>query len=688
MTYTFLPSEAVPTNAAADPAKLQTLLTEIAAKTDEVDVRATSTVDLIQQAAVDDGITDFATPWTNAKTAAGSGGVVRVRWEDTGIYYSSSGLDLSGVVIDADEKTAFQGPISLYSDIEVRRPFEVRYRDGSLSYNYRVVPRPSLQDPVPIRAAVPRSEHVYRETLASALMSAEKLSWDTGDTWSADAIGSASTANYSWASLTNDGYLHANMIPVMGDNGPKDISWAWFYVLSTNASIGVAVRCSQGWCAVLCLGDDATMTIYKRPYGGSTTSSTLAQWIGRDTHENWLPRQARWSVRAVNAFSFSVVLNGVEIKRIDVSSLGHITDIGPAVYKGSAGTVTIQAAELMVEERQTPSALPAVGMLYVGDSKTDVTSYGSSTARFPNGYAHFVDAMLDFEGARLAYSYNIAVAGETVAQQKTRLATFMATSDIDNVTDAVISLGTNDIQGSTAYTSVYSDLADMIQDLLDLGIRVTVFVPDEYYSRALAQYYSGITNYGQNTSGYQTGSGIRSTIARVATDKGVGLVDGTRATGLEIAHWLDLTYATFPGLCDDIHYNPMGAARIAGPIFREVFRQIAPHYTPNQLGLSIPPNWMGAGFTGTNLQVSVVGNSKITFHGTITSGSGGAAFSGGNIFVLPRHLRPANDRDFWIHDGGGTVGVGRIFAATGIVTSYISTSSPSITVNADYIARH
>lgn len=635
----------------------------------------------------DNGVFDNAAAFNAAKVTAGAGGRLSIGKRYTGVYKFASGVDLSGVLLDVEPGVRLEGPFPNDVGLEVSRPTWLRYNYGSTIFDYRAVERPSRQDPVPMRlGGPPTPEPVFRQTHGVGSLVMEKIAWNAGDTWSADAIGAVSTATAEWAGLTNDSALHAALVDVAGDHGPNGLRWFWDGITGSNVYIGCVAKCSGGWVAALCLGDDNSILVFTHVWGGSTTAITIPEWFGRDSHESLLPRQCVWEMRPVTPFSFSLILNGLEVKRISTATVGWIWQHGPCVYTPNAGPFTVRARELASEQAQVSTAKPLIGLLVVGDSNSDDTRETGNEVRFPNVWTHWTEALLDgTRGMRLLKKFNIARAGNTVAQQATALAAFLATADADYVTHAIVALAINDIQAGAIFTDVYPVLRPMVESLQSRGIAPVLMVPHEFYSRGLAESYSGVANYGQPTSNYQTGASVRATVFRLACDLGCEVVDAQRAIGHEVAHWLRGDFTSYPRLTDGIHFNPLGAQQIGEAGFLAIARQVEQRYLPHQRGLPVNANTMlGAGFTtdGT-LQISISNFSDVAIHGKISNAAG---FAAGNTMLLPPFLRPVVDKRITMADAAG-VKVEVTIQANGLVVTQTASAATDLLFNLHYQAR-
>lgn len=652
--------------------------------------------DMMTYDAVDDGVYNCAGALATAKAAVGAGGTVRFRKVTSGRYYfGAGGADLSGITIDADDGVVLAGYVNLAYDIKTARPgLRIDY-DADVKFSYYLNDKPDARVK-PKVAHLPDAEQRRRYLVGAGMWFPEKsLAW-ASDTWATDATASYSDANCGWTDLTNDSYLRAQFTSAWGETGFRELTWCWSNVLPANAGIGVAVKCSQGWMTITCLGDDATMLVNRKAYGVGWTSanqSTLPQWYGRNYHTSWLPRMAVWTVRPLGPYDFALALNGVILGTFNTSDLGWIMEQGPVVYGNQAGPMTINAINATIEEGDRCNLSTRVGVLGLGDSKLDNVSEASSPSRYPVSAFDYLCSYLDgSNGIRVTHAVNLAEAGATIAQQAAKLSTFLTTPAADNITDAVIALGTNDIQALTNYASVYATLGSMIDALKAKKIRCTVVIPDEFYSRALATAFTGDANRGQPTVTYQTGAAIRTVLRQQVTQKSVsgyevGLVDGTRAIGLELADWLGGGYWTRPRLSDNIHGDGDLFPRELGfAMAREMFRLIAPRVSSDTTGLPLPPTYIGAGFSASGTMHLSYSRGRAFILGKLTKLSG--SWVAASVLTVPRCFSPASMSRHFIEDLYGGIGVAALNGAggsQGVLQTFISTSSTSMAIKADWL---
>lgn len=652
--------------------------------------------DMMTYGAVDDGVTNCAPALVAAKAAVGAGGTVRFRKVTTGRYYfGAGGADLSGIVIDADDGVVIAGFINLAYDINLVRPgLRIDY-DADIKFTYIVGEKPGAQVKPKI-SHLPDSVDCRRFIVGSSMWFPEKLLAWGADDWLTDATAVASDANAGWTDLTNDSYLRAHFVSAWGEKGFRELTFSWDYVLSSNAGIGIVVKCSQGWISITCLGDESTMLINRKAYGVAWTPANqtiLPQWYGRNYHQSWLPRTSVWSVRPLGPYDFVLALNGVIIAQFNTNDLGWIMEQGPVSYGNQAGPMTITAARATIEESERCSLGRRLGILATGDSRGDNVSDVSSPSRYPVSFFDYVCSYLDgSNGCRVTHAVNLSVAGATFEQQAITLATFLATPAADNITDAVIALGTNDIQGNTNYVSVFNTLGSMIDSLKARGIRVTVSIPDEFYPQVLAAAFTGAANQGQGTTTYQIGAPIRTVLRQQIAQKTVpgyevGLVDGTRAIGLELADWLGTGYWTRPRLSDNIHGDSDLYPRELGfAIAREMFRLIAPQARNDLVGLPLPPSAMGAGFVMPTQLYIQYDRGRAALIGIVEKTAG--SWTGASVFTVPRCFRGAEESRHPIEDFSGVWATGVLKgggASWGVVQSFITTTQLTVFFKMDWL---
>lgn len=658
--------------------------TDLAAVRKALQIGATENVFI----GVDDGVTDNSTTWVTFKASLPFGSRVHFTKQTTGVYrFSSVACDLSNLVVDVDSGVTLAGNIDLNTDISVVRPTHIYY-DVGITYDYWVGPRPRPLERPPLMS-IPRGEAPTYVTVPASGLYVEKLSWSNSDTWNVDGTASYSLGNAQWNDLANDGYMRAAFTNPWGVSGFRELTWSWDYV-SASSILNVAVKCSNGWVVFSCTGEATSGTVYYRPTSGPTTNAPVYWWQPPTTHQSWYPRMAVWGVRPLTPYKFAITMNGVAVATISTSTVGWITECGPAVL-GTASTAgtTPRAGRLCQTESSVPTFGQRVGLLVIGDSKSDTTSNVTSPARYPVGWGDYAAAYVDgSSGCRVSHYVNIAVAGATSADQATALTTFLATPAAGNITHAVIAVGTNDVQGLVNPSSVYTTVASMITALQSAGIEVVISIPDEFYSRSLASANTSVSNYGQNTSNYATGAGLRTVLRQLASDMStaahtVGLVDGTRVIGMELADWLSGTYWTSARLADNIHGNGLTWPQVIGQAVAEaLISNIRPRWDGVAVGLPVPQCRMGSGFaTTSSLYVSYM-HGTARLHGYITKSSG--SWSAALVMTWFRCFAPATNSRQYFEDGS-LVGVTMLVNGSGgswcNVNTYTSSTASQLQVN-------
>ncbi len=638
---------------------------------------------------------DNAGAWATMRSTLPAGSTVKIRRLDTGVYrFGSGGCDLSGLTLDVDEGVSLAGPIDMAKDISVVRPVRVDYDDGSLRFTYWIGARPTSRKKPPI-SHLPDPDVSRKYIVGASMWFPEKLAgWNTDDTWVTDATASVADANVAWSDLTTDGAMRAAFTSAWGEIGFRELTWSFDGVGSANAVIGAAIKCSQGWIVVSCLGDDGTMVITTRPTGGPTTTVSLPQWWGRATNQSWLPRMAVWTLRPLGPYEVALALNGVVIKRITTAAVGWVREIGPCAYGVVAGPTNVAAARATIVDSDRCTLGQRVGLLVMGDSKSDTIAETSSPSRYPLAWPDVAASLLDgSNGIRISHLVNLAESGAVIADQRAKMLAFLATPAAANITHATIALGANNIQYNTAFAAVYATATAMIADLKSHGIAATIVIPDEFYPRSLAAAVTGEPLQGQPLTVYQIGAPIRTALRQAAIDGSalgydVGLVDGTRTIGLELAEWLGSGYYTAPRLADNIHGADLYASALGYAVARELLRQMAPRVPAEVVGLPVAPGDMSAGFAvGANL-VFCYARRHVRLFGDVSKTSG--AWSNAVPLTIPRCFRSASAHRAPMDDGAGnpvtavTYGSGS-GANWGKLQTFISTNPAALSFNVSWV---
>jgi hypothetical protein len=651
---------------------------------------------------VDDNVFDNSAAWAAARTASGDGGTIYVRHKTPGGKYRfiSTQCDLSNRVIIAEEGVEFIGNLNMSAAVQapegLRLTMNFDYGGGLVTYPYDVEIRQPASDARPLRPGPVKPEPRKDYFLPANLISMEKVAWTGGTSFAPDTVGASySDGNVAWNNITTDGFLRAALVPSWGEFGGRTIRGSWGYVTSSNVYIAFAVECSQGWASIHVLGDGGAPEPYyaqewHKPYSAGAGAGTKVKeftWSGRLSLQSRLPRMARWEFVPIDLYTMALCLDGVEVRRMDLSALGEIQRHGPAVIGAIAGPTNIQFGYVHVSEGRRPRIGKTRRLVVVGDSRSDHTP----PVMLPVQWPEFAAARIDESyGCRISQIVNLAVAGQRTSEQRT-----VAENWINGQADVegdilVVNLGTNDEQALGYYpdsvpTVVYANQKAIFDLALSRGMFVVCVVFEAFYPRALAAAETGILSQGQNVVQYQVGADLRGAVAQAALlaepaskRTRVGLVDGMGLLGDELPALLKRDQFTKPRLADNIHGNSKYAQLFGEAIAEEVLRVVLPPLHPSALvGVPVAAYAMAAGFTaGADLHFSLEG-ATCRLQGTIIKTAG--SWNPSVVLTLPHYVRPAATVPLLFQDGGATVMVGNLYA-NGQVQFFTTSAQSSIRV--------
>lgn len=287
------------------------------------------------------------------------------------------------------------------------------------------------------------------------------------------------------------------------------------------------------------------------------------------------------SVKVTSARSFSVLVNGLVVysytTRSSILSVAFGTE-------NINDTISISQMSIVRNAKSFGGSKP-LKIVMVGDSITDNSVQYS--------HAKYLQMLLGSAGISVADIRNIAVAGQTAAQQYTALKKVGSGYDI-----ACIQIGVNDVQGLTNTTSFSTTIQNIVSYCLSVGMTPIVALPTAFYSQAeaIANGQSG----GQNTANNASLHTYRALVIRaVAAAGGLLNLETVKGYGTMTAKWLSVApYSVNDRIVvDNIHPTPYGSMMLAQGWARSIIGWlIRPDSTQSEAFESIPNNWLTSGF--------------------------------------------------------------------------------------------
>jgi lysophospholipase L1-like esterase len=286
------------------------------------------------------------------------------------------------------------------------------------------------------------------------------------------------------------------------------------------------------------------------------------------------------TVKITSTRSFSVLVNGL--------SMGS--------YTTRSGIIGACFGAENINNNITVSQMAKVsGRSFAGSKPLKIIICGDSITDNSVQYSHakYLQMLLGSAGVNIAEINNIAVAGETAAQQYTRLQTIGSGYDL-----CLIQVGVNDIQGGTSFSGFVSTIQGMVTYAKGIGAQPIVALPTSFYSKAeaIANGQSG----GQNTQNNASIHTYRAVLTRAVADSG-GLLnlETMKGYGAMTAKWLSLTpYAVSDSIvADNIHPTPYGSMMLALGWARSVLGWLCrPDTTHSEDFEAVPSSWLSSGY--------------------------------------------------------------------------------------------
>ncbi|WP_431634672.1 GDSL-type esterase/lipase family protein [Enterobacter ludwigii] len=286
------------------------------------------------------------------------------------------------------------------------------------------------------------------------------------------------------------------------------------------------------------------------------------------------------TVKITSSRSFSVLVNG-----LSMGSYTTRSGIISACFGSENINDNISVSQMAKVNGRSFSGAKPLKIIMCGDSITDNNVQYS--------HAKYLQMILGSAGVNIAEINNLAVSGQTAAQQYAILQTIGSGYDL-----CLIQVGVNDIQGATSFSGFVSTIQGMVNYAKSIGAQPIVALPTSFYSKAeaIANGQSG----GQNTSNNAAIHSYRAVLARAVADAG-GLLnlETMKGYGAMTAKWLSLTpYAVSDSIvADNIHPTPYGSMMLAQGWARSVLGWLCrPDTTNSEPFEAMPSSWLSSGF--------------------------------------------------------------------------------------------
>lgn len=393
------------------------------------------------------------------------------------------------------------------------------------------------------------------------------------DTWTAGSYGSSGATGIGFSLTTANRWTGI----VWTAHGGMELS-ASVKADQGNVNRGVLVLCTKGY--FVFWADATGVGNYGYKYAGGGFASANVDWDGRTTHASWQAANCDWTVRLYDFQTIGVLLNGVEVYRYTLPE-------GEVVQAGFMGMKTGTNAGLSVEfpsaaRLSEPQGGQVVRLAAFGDSKTD-GYFGSWTDAFR-------EALDGSAGVRVVQIVNRAVSGQNSLAQLG----VMIANPPTGMTDVVIHVGTNDVQGGADASVTLTNIGAMIDLCVSSGVpvgRVHVVVPDLWYDQGQAG------GFGEDTSNYELGARTRMAILKLGSDRGCKVVNLSQVLGQVLGTEITAPGISSPILRDGIHPTSFAYRLIGAEIAKSVLNAAAPTMVRAVQDRAVPVSWAN-GWTG------------------------------------------------------------------------------------------
>ncbi|BAB54405.1 SGNH/GDSL hydrolase family protein [Mesorhizobium japonicum] len=605
---------------------------------------------------VDDGVagvdtgTDNDAAWAAAKAALTNGETLVMVRQNTGVFYFATTSDFTGIPIDATSNPTFNGP-NVYNDrtsaevaaggppITIVGAGRLTSISTSLNVTYRRHAEPVAKADFLTDGDVAYDEPTVVD-MSGAAVTMLKYAWPNGNTTSATSTGITKTTNdiqINRATADNSVLMFAGVVP------EATCQYSWVVGPNVNDVPFAVIAFDGGYHAVYAALN--SRAIHKKLTAPSIfTEVNIPDFGARITPEtSYTFAQGSITIDLITPTKYQVGLNGVVFAEGDLPSPALY--VGPGLFFGPGQTGTSHFFNMVKVKNPSRLAPRPIRALFVGDSKMDPVFQG-----WPDDIARIMQGSM---GVQWEYTRNIAVAGETLAQQLTRILAL----DMTGYTDVFIGLGTNDAQGLTSQTTFATNLGLMLNQALSLGARVTLLLTPAFYTRADGYAVTGFVNQGQASVNGAAVPAYREIIRRVVAtyrDAGskVALVDAGKICGPTLAQYL--TWASSwsgsrvdTNVFDNIHEGRTARTKIAQACARAAFGLATPARTkkyPSLLTSAVPASWYANSWTASSPAAVFWIDERGYKHldGVIQANAGPLA-DATVVMTLPTYMRPARN---------------------------------------------
>ncbi|TSE10597.1 hypothetical protein C1D09_014710 [Mesorhizobium intechi] len=605
---------------------------------------------------VDDGAagantgTNNDAAWAAAKATLTHGETLVMVRKNTGMFYFATTSDFTGILINATSNPTFSGP-NVYADRtsaqrDSKAPAVTVTGTGKLLFNSTVLNVTFMHHSEPVDKVdfLTDGDVAYDEPvpvdMSGAQISMLKTPWPNGNTFAASTNGITKTMNDI---QINRATADTSVVQIAGIVPEPTCQYSWVIGYNTG-DVGYAVFAYEGGyhCIYAAIGGSI---FHRKVTGPATWAEVAVSHFGDGTAASNEPAYtfcgASITVDMLTPTKYQVGLNGVVIAEGELPSPCQY--LGPGIYFAPALTGISHYLNFTKTRNPTRLAQRPVRAMFVGDSKMDDIIIG-----WPRDIARIMQGSM---GTQWEYTKNIAVAGETLAQQLTRL----LAENMTGYTDVFVGLGTNDAQGNLSTTTFETNLGLLFDQALSLGARLHVLLTPAFFDRADGFAKTGFANQGQNSAGGQRVPAYREIMRRVcatyrASGNKISVTDVGKICGPSLARYL--TWASDQNrvdtnVFDNIHESRLARTKIAQGVARAAYGIATTRRTRAYPVTGIPAGWYTnnwAALTSPVFWMDERGYKHID--GIISNAAGANLADGTQVLQLPTYMRPS--RTIWL----------------------------------------
>lgn len=562
------------------------------------------------------------------------------------------GITLSGPgLLPTIEMTSAQGHVTLYNTV-LKMPFDL-FTDTRERQKVNFLSTGDLD----------RSKTVQ---LVSADFVGYSVAWPAGDTFTAAAPGitiAGDVITFAAATMTANAFSSALI--------PARYGSQYTFKLAADGtftgSLGAIVRSETEFFVIYQIPNTGAFVARYKAAGQPAVNIPITGFLDGGTSAAYFMSNAHITVDLLDAYRFQIGINGTCI--YDGRLVNPILEQGPASFP--AGTGNGYGYYVHRVDNPLPLSPRPKRVLCVGDSLTDDINVG---------WPRDVRAVLqDSLGTQIEYFNNIAVAGETLSQQRVRVD---ALGPLTGYTDVFMMIGTNDIQGQTALASFQANMLYLLTLFaVNNNINVCVAMPPQYYTRALAVAHGG---FGQNAVNYERGGIYRTIIGSIVgqlvnQNYKISFLDTGKVFGPISANQLDYNATGNEqdrNVMDNIHSTRRGRTKLAQWFGSACLGLVMPRRSRKLAAAPVPTTWQRGGWTFTGASgINAINSFGITEDGRkwlqITMAAG-TLTADTPILKLPRMMYP--------DAGSATI---RLAAISGIAAARVAIVGPGVATSGE-----